>query len=307
MRPNKFTYLLYIATLLSNLTLYADQNDRFDLFKEHVVLDKKTNLLWVNTTNKPVVYDLKEAQEYCNTLKLDGLSGWVVPTYSQLLTLVNYNASVPALYPIFDTRTTKDEKISEYTYWTQDPFPDNAYVVARNWGVDFSDGSSEETLNHHAVRCVKPGEGGEKPLFNFHRDNTKQVVIDQINKLMWLDDLKVYGNKTGGYTFKESQQFCQEITAAGFDDWRLPKIDELITLLDVSCMQMPYVNKNFKGVIKKSRYITETAIADKQFKGQYWYVGFGSGRISFTDYNSYHYCVRDIEEDVNETKPQLSK
>jgi hypothetical protein len=288
-------YSILSLILTFQLSGYA-ANERFEAYKNDIVLDKTTNLLWVNTKEKPVFEDFAEAQEYCRTLEIDGIDGWEVPAYSQLLSLVNYQSFEPAIYPIFDTRQSSKEKISEYIYWTKDAFPDNRYVVDRNYAVSFYYGRGEETLANHAIRCVKPAKGGEKPFFHFTRDDSKRVVIDGMNEVMWLDDVKVYSNKYSD--FNTTQQFCQNIVAVSFDDWRLPTINELNMLLDVS-QQKIRVNSLFHA-IKSERYFTSTPMTDqKTFPNYYWTIDFEDGQVSFSNRIGVPYCIRDIKEDDN--------
>ena len=76
----------------------------------------------------------------------------------------------------------------------------------------------------------------------FSRDDTKNVVTDSVYKLMWQDGEEIYQG-----TYDEAVKYCENLTFAGFDDWRLPTIDELISITDKNKFN-PAINPAFKNV-----------------------------------------------------------
>ena len=54
-----------------------------------------------------------------------------------------------------------------------------------------------------------------------------EARLDNVTGLTWQKDI------AGTYTWAEAQAYCDAIYAAGIDDWRLPSIIELVSLLDV--------------------------------------------------------------------------
>ena len=67
------------------------------------------------------------------------------------------------------------------------------------------------------------------------RINEQNVIVDTDNRLMWQD------KSTFGKKHADSQQICQNLVLNGFDDWRLPTVNELKmlmtepSLLDSNC------------------------------------------------------------------------
>lgn len=68
-----------------------------------------------------------------------------------------------------------------------------------------------------------------------------EVYIDHDTNLMWQDE--PYGDKEDGAykhnrsagkagSWRYAKNYCSSLVYAGFDDWRLPKIDELVKLYD---------------------------------------------------------------------------
>lgn len=76
----------------------------------------------------------------------------------------------------------------------------------------------------------------------FSRDNRLEVVRDNIYKLMWQDgDLPLYR-----MAYDEAIHYCENLNFAGFDDWRLPTVKELLSITDDSIS--PTINKAFQNV-----------------------------------------------------------
>lgn len=60
----------------------------------------------------------------------------------------------------------------------------------------------------------------------FTREN--EIVTDNITELMWQDDNSVNTR----YDWQEANHFAAKLSLGGFNDWRLPSIDELRSILD---------------------------------------------------------------------------
>jgi hypothetical protein len=86
------------------------------------------------------------------------------------------------------------------------------------------------------------------------RDNTKEVVIDKSSGLMWKDDITV---KTIQVTWKEAMEGRTKCNFAGYNDWRLPSINELKTIADRA--QEYCIKKEFKN-IANGNYWTHTPV-----------------------------------------------
>jgi len=66
-------------------------------------------------------------------------------------------------------------------------------------------------------RYIDNGKGG---LLN-------EIITDTKTGLMWQ---KETAPRT--YTWQEAVEYCKNLTLAGYDDWRLPTIEELFSIVD---------------------------------------------------------------------------
>lgn len=113
-----------------------------------VVVDTKLGLIWQdNSAAKSTTKSWKDAKRYCSNLTYGGKS-MRLPTYDELLSIVDYERFGPAIMPSF-----KNVGWSDY-YWSASSYvPDTKYA----WTVDFDHGymrSNNKTYEFY-VRCVR--------------------------------------------------------------------------------------------------------------------------------------------------------
>ena len=159
------------------------------------------------------------------------------------------------------------------------------------------------------------GEKGSGITAGFSRDDRLEVVKDDIYRLMWQDQqfmdssatvfpLSAMGDKYNNpMTYDEAVEYCKNLTFAGFEDWRLPTINELLSITDDTRFK-PAINKAFKNVAYETN--------DKGEKSYGWYwsstrstvgMSFGAWFVLFMDGNDSDWlnssprgfvrCVRD--------------
>jgi hypothetical protein len=118
----------------------------------------------------------------------------------------------------------------------------------------------------------------------FSRDDTKNVVVDSIYKLMWQDGKEIYRG-----TYDEAIKYCDNLSFAGFDDWRLPTVNELISITDKSKFN-PAINSVFKYVESSDYWSSTKHIV----VSSWWIVDFvyGGGGWNYGFNRSFVLCVR---------------
>jgi hypothetical protein len=178
-----------------------------------------------------------EAVAYCDGLSLADRDDWRLPTRLEYITMLDAGLpggfAVPVQIPSGTTGehwTASAAGISKSGFFVVDD-------ASGTFNVAVSDTKSE-------ARCVRgPTLSGTLAI----GDDT---VIDSMTGLEWqrtsLDDRE--------RTWKAALAYCESLIHSGKDDWRLPNIKELATIIDESATLAPVVDAATFGDSSASRY-----------------------------------------------------
>lgn len=210
-------------------------------FTDHgdgTVTDQVTGLMWqkeddgdkynwfeVTGTADPI-HNPAAQNDVCGTLNLGGYQDWRVPTRKELIGIVNYENVDPAIDPMVFPNTKSDY------YWSS---TDWCYFSERfAWPIHFFGGGFSWARNKSDeghVRCVR-GDKHPPPWFS---DNGDGTVSEKRSGLMWqrasasvpMDDKILIS-----FSWSEALSYCENLSLAGYSDWRLPNIKELESIVD---------------------------------------------------------------------------
>ena len=90
---------------------------------------------------------------------------------------------------------------------------------------------------------------------NISRDSAKEVVIDSSTALMWEDDIKVKTLKKDWY---DARLYCKNLSFAGFNDWHLPTIIQLRSIVDKSRYN-PALKEGFINIVPSTYWSSSQA------------------------------------------------
>ena len=108
----------------------------------------KDNLMWQdNEEVQSLKFNTLESSIYCRKLRLASRKDWRVPTFSELLSLVDYDTFDPAY-------VENIEFVTANRYWS---VTKNATNKQKFWYVDFRYGTTGTELksNKYNLRCVR--------------------------------------------------------------------------------------------------------------------------------------------------------
>ena len=131
-----------------------------------------------------------------------------------------------------------------------------------------------------------PSDSGLPNPSSYEADEAKGVVVDMVTKLMWRRE--VDGNS---YDWAGAKAYCDGLTHAGHDDWRLPTRIELVSLVDFTKAD-PAIDTGAFPNTPSDGFWTSSAWAG--YGPTVWCVSFNVGHVDFDDVASTHWvrCVR---------------
>jgi len=121
-----------------------------------------------------------------------------------------------------------------------------------------------------------------------------EVVTDRTTGLEWQDNSDTNGTQR---VWQDAIDYCKALTLESHDDWRLPNINELKSLIDRSKRE-PAIRENiFKyiGTNNYYRYWSSTSVVDDEDNA--WVVDFNYGYVYWRNKNDNYYvrCIRERE------------
>jgi hypothetical protein len=238
-----------------NQMSYTDNGDG-------TVTDNVTGLVWQQSADTDGDGDIDAADklshdaavEYCEDLSLGGSDDWQLPTIKQLYSLIDFAGVDPSGYegsdtsgliPFIDTDyfdfaygdTAAGERIIDSQYASSTLYVSDGDEELL-FGVNFADGRIKgygTTLHGRdktfAVACVQTNDTYGT---NDFTDNGDGTVSDSATGLMWAQD-DSGTDVPDGLDWGEALDYVEGLNASdylGYDDWRLPNVKELQSIVD---------------------------------------------------------------------------
>lgn len=213
--------------------------------KDGTVTDNVTGLMWQQDDNgqhnwyaaagvQDNTYNVS-GTDVCGQLSLTGHNDWRLPRLSELTGIVHYGMTGPAIDTAYFPNT--DNTLGAL-YWSYDRASYLNFTTS-GWVVNFYFGNvgiNTLTNNGASVKCVR----GALPPAPSYTDNGDGTVTDNVTGLTWqkcsaglTNDASCSGT-TSLLTWPEALDYCNGLSLAGYDDWRLPNTKELHSIVDTS-------------------------------------------------------------------------
>jgi len=250
-----------------------------------MVKDNVTGLIWENKTTDGSIHDtskqytLDDAQNVfiaqLNISNFGGYNDWRIPTREELRSIADYSKYNPAINTQFFPTTQSSH------YWSSS----TAYYAGGDIGcyLNFIDGIDFANVKS-AMLYVRAVRGDN--IARTFTDNGNGTVTDNKTGLIWQQ-------AAGNNAWKAALAYCENLSLAGYMDWRLPNIKELASLPDLSIYNPAIDTKYFPGYFSigtLSGYWSSTMVsADKAFYMNFNY-GYNASDVKSSSY--YVRCVR---------------
>ena len=253
---------------------------------EKTVIDENTGLEWQHTIPTDT-YIWENAIKYCENLTYGGHNDWRLPTVKELFSIVDRSTSNPAL----DTTYFPDTPGSG-TFWSSSIY---ASDTNNAWSIFFydgftrdydKDGSYFESGNLY-VRCVRGSTMSLASSFTSSMINGDEIITDSETGLIWQ---KTYDETEKKWS--DALAYCENLTYAGYSDWRLPNINELLSLVNYEEYDPA---SDFSDMPSKEFWSSSTS----DYPPNAWYVNFMDGYSSDSNNGggagkNYNYTVRCV-------------
>ncbi|MBF0451375.1 MAG: DUF1566 domain-containing protein [Candidatus Magnetomorum sp.] len=253
-----------------------------------MVLDQATGLMWeVKTTDGSLVDRTRKITWYSSQpdLTASGASGkynngentelyiqalnnnqfgsfsdWRLPDIMELKSIVDIASQNPSIYSQFFPFSQALE------YWTTQTLVSS---VSQAWCIHFYDGHEEtqekgDLFYVRAVRSMYPQKTGPHLLIN--PDNT---ITDIHTGLMWQRQIASYPQ-----AWEYALENCENLVEAGFDDWRMPTVLELHSIVNYNRISPPAIDPLFFPETMNNLFWTSTP---SQTPGYIYNINFATG------------------------------
>ena len=295
---------------------------RFTDNGDDTMTDNLTGLMWKKDANLPGgTTDWQSDLDYANSLTLAGYSDWRLPNVNELESLYNANEANSATWLNAQGITNVQADGYHWSSTTVASSPDLAWIV-HMWsgGVHYDPksvyhfvwpvrGGQCGSLDHSVIclpktgqtkcyntsgsviSCTGTGQDGEiqagvarpDPGFTDHGDGT---ITDNLTGLMWTKNANL---PPGGTTnWQQALGYANNLTLAGYSDWRLPNRKELHSLQDFSRYSPALPASHPFTNVQGPYYWSSTNVA--KYTDYAWVVSMWDGYVG-NGYKSYYYCV----------------
>ncbi|MBR9884875.1 MAG: DUF1566 domain-containing protein [Oceanospirillales bacterium] len=215
--------------------------------RDGIVTDRITELMWQQAHNATRL-SWNEARQACAQLELGGYDDWRLPSIKELFSIADLRGSV-GRRPYLDDRFEIHQP--DASILRNDPYASThaTDMMGQTWSATLYTGDHwgrkgvqaaffMNFLDGHIKQA--PIEGGRTALFyrcvrgkpwgdNDFVDNGDATVTDRASALTWQQ-------RDDGQTrnWKQALAYCEGLDLAGHNDWRLPNIKELQSIVDYS-------------------------------------------------------------------------
>ena len=239
----------------------------------NTVTDNNTGLTWPQEPPEETAADWDAAKTYCKNLQYAGYSDWRLPTAKELQTIVDYSKLNPAMDTDYFTAIDK-------WVWTSQEYKGDQQKA---WLINFYYGDAttrSKTDGSSYAFCVRGSELPENGNFELSQD--EEFVTDTATGLIWQNGY------AADKTWEAALEYCENLEYAGYSDWRLPNINELISLINYDAYSPA---SSFPGVMPSQKFWSSSTGSDG---AQYaWYADFETGG-TFDPFKTNKYYVRCV-------------
>lgn len=270
--------------------MWQDNSDVISIQKSWLTQEKYDTAAYGDTSGDT-------ASSYCKNLTLGNYTDWRLPSKRELESIIDYANYSPAL------DTTVFSYFSNENYWTS--YTDTQSTLSVY--VRFREGTTGNSnkLTNNYIRCTRSTE-----IPRPHLAHSYGTVKDSVNEREWQDDYSDNSGVIKNTTWENAINYCENLTLDSKEDWRLPNINELKSIVDLR-QSFPSIDKTAFLKTEATNYASSTSYISNP-NNIAWFVTFNNnGRTYLWDFNKDSNvnvrCIRDIPLSEKEAAMKLTK
>lgn len=275
------------------------------------IIDINTGLMWQADPVAKMTH--ANAVAGADSFNLAGYTDWRLPTIKELYSLMAFSgidgSSAPDssdLLPFLDDDyftfyygdTSNNERLIDSQWATSNVYVDSVMGGQECFfGVNFADGRIKcyPTQSRGAGYFTIYVRGGEGYGINDFVDNGNATITDNATGLTWMQN-----DSASGMLWADALNYCEGLSFAGADDWRLPNVKELHSIVDYSRSPNTSNSPAIDPIFNSSQITNEAGQSDYAF---YWsstthigypnsvqsaaYIAFGRGLGNMSEFGGW--------------------
>ena len=254
---------------------YNINQPEYDISPDNLtVLDYNTGIVW-QREDDGITRTWSQAADYCENLNLSGYSDWRLPAKKELMSIVDYGTYGPAIDSTSFPYTQFDPVSNSKFYWSSTVYDERTVPLSpKAFAVSFYNGNIDliNKTQGHYVRCMRVNSY-PPPIFI---DNGDGTVLDNSTGLTWQQGENAVKN------WSSALSYCEGLSLANHDDWRLPNIKELESIVD-DAHHNPAIDLNYFPDVSVSQpqafYWSSTTFDDGVNSDTAFFVYIVDGRV----------------------------
>jgi hypothetical protein len=302
-KSREYTLDIYRALPINKPAKDTDGKVRFKNNNDGTITDTETSLIWMQDPSQIEMMSWYEAFEYIEKMNSDaqyGHTDWRLPSIKEYRTLLNHNVvpesewlnkagfiDIQGMY--WSSTTYAVESDEAWNAWFAHSHAPNCSGKNKNiyiWPV-CSQGIVPETGAHlleeytfHPMEDGKMTPGIEWPGPRFC-DNGDGTMTDNMTGLMWLKNAGISGLKN----YDDTVAFIISLNTpgnndnCGYNDWRIPDLTEMETLINFGTNNIAVWLENCDPGFENVRnfYWTSTPFYTDSSRASVWFISLQAG------------------------------
>ncbi|MBT6401023.1 DUF1566 domain-containing protein [candidate division WWE3 bacterium] len=213
--------------------------------KDGTITDNVTGLMWQKDFD---IVSWADASTRAKKVDKGGYPDWRVPTVKELYSIIDFSGTTGTGTPESSTAPQDaipfiDTRYFDFEYAKAGRFIDAQYITSTEYvsttmegndtffGVNFADGrikgypkQGSPNKDEFYVRYVRGNKDYKQSNLSYNGDGT---ITDNGASLMWME----YDSERG-MVWEDALAYCEDLSHAGLNDWRLPNAKELQSIVD---------------------------------------------------------------------------